>query len=142
MNNDAFDYLLNYAWDKKIGYELTRELTPDSPSTAYPEEKLVIINMNWPNEKELPFQLAHEITHVTNGDDTQSKLYYHTTYKGKYGVEYKANIGGIELLVPYHFAEIEPESADIDQFIDAYAIPQYLRDYVIKETRNFYKIGE
>lgn len=55
MNNDAFDYLLNYAWDKKIGYELTRELTPDSPSAAYPEEKLVIINMNWPNEKELPF---------------------------------------------------------------------------------------
>ena len=142
MNNDAFEYLLNYAWDRKIGYELTQDLTPEAPSFASPEDNLVVINMNWSNKKELPFQLAHEITHVTNGDDTQAKLYYHTTYKSKFGVEYKANVGGAELLIPFHFSEIDPESANVDQFMDDYVIPPYLRDNVINEVREYYKIGE
>ena len=90
-------WLLNFAWDHGIGYVLTRELSPATPSCVSPVENTIIINMNWRNQKELPFQIAHEIAHCLNHD--VGICYYTTSMKIK--TERAANLKAIQILQHY-----------------------------------------
>lgn len=101
--NDKFDFfmerLLQYAFDRNIGYTLTLQLNPFTPSLALPEDNRMIINLNWHNHNEIPFSLAHEIGHVVNGD--VGRLYY---APGSFGqrFERQANLTALQIILPIY----------------------------------------
>lgn len=95
--DDLITWLLNFAWNRGIGYTLTRELSPTTPSCALPQSNQIIINLNWHKEKELPFQIAHEIGHCLNHD--VGACYYTSSSKSK--VEHQANLAALRILLYY-----------------------------------------
>lgn len=130
MDDNALIFILNYAFSINVGFTLTDELPPDSPSFSLPQSKRVFVNMNWQNKKELPFIAAHELGHVLNGDNTQKLLYY-TTSATKIKIEYEANKTGIDLLLKFC------ESADLMYdnyltFMDDFGVPKTLTTLVKK----------
>lgn len=95
--NDLIEWLVNYAFDNNIGCILTRCLKPETPSSSYGDERIVIVNMNWKHPDEIPFSFAHEIGHILNGD----KGVHQFSATGSSKEEYHANITGIKLLNLY-----------------------------------------
>lgn len=65
--NDLIEYLLNYAFDCGIGYKLVHA-DPYDPSLSLKNHNLMVINLNWHNQSELPFIIGHEIGHFILGD--------------------------------------------------------------------------
>ena len=65
--NDLLDYLLAYAKEHQIHVFFNHDLQPDQPPFTYAKRSLIVMNANWHNSNELPFQLAHEIGHCVNG---------------------------------------------------------------------------
>ena len=57
MDDNALIFILNYAFSINVGFTLTDELPPDSPSFSLPQSKRVFVNMNWQNKK-APYQTA------------------------------------------------------------------------------------
>ena len=66
--NELIEYLLNYAFDHGIGYKLVHA-DPYDPSLSLKKHNLMVINLNWHNQSELPFIIGHEIGHFILGDD-------------------------------------------------------------------------
>lgn len=62
--DNLISWLINYAWDHKIGLILTHFLAPDTPSQSEGNLRLIIINMEWGKQSEIPFSFAHEIGHI------------------------------------------------------------------------------
>ncbi|RHW49696.1 ImmA/IrrE family metallo-endopeptidase [Bombilactobacillus bombi] len=92
--DNLITYLLNYAFDHGYGYEILNDAENDWPSLAYPELNLIFINMNWHNQNELPFQIAHEIGHMIDGNACHM-------YNDKIKVEDHADLHAIEILKQY-----------------------------------------
>ncbi|WP_276804769.1 hypothetical protein [Lactobacillus hominis] len=126
MMNDTVDYLLNYAFDQGISYELTTELSLDAPSASRPKRRKMIINLNLSNKKELPLQIAHEIGHILNQDDG---VLYFSTIKNHDLIEADATKTGIKILADYYFNEMDQSEWNVDNFMNYYCIPSYLRDW-------------
>ena len=87
------------------------------------------MNVNWHNQREIPFQLAHEITHIQNGDD-ECITFYHATFSSKEMIEREANIGAIKLLLPI-LKDMGHENNPVT-FMQLFHVPNYLFDNVIK----------
>ena len=101
--SDMLSGLLDFAWDHNIGIVLSRDLDPYTPSSANPQNRMILINMNWHNQKSIPFQVAHEMAHVLNGDP--GVLYFNNDETNKsqnyrYKFEYIANVGAINIIIP------------------------------------------
>ncbi|BDZ31271.1 ImmA/IrrE family metallo-endopeptidase [Lactiplantibacillus brownii] len=130
--DDKFDYfmerLLQYAFDHKIGYILTKKLDPYTPSLALPEDNRMIINLNWHNHNEIPFSLAHEIGHVVNGD--VGKLYYAPGSFDK-RFERQANLTALKLILPLYIdANDGLVPNNYQTVMDQLQIPQLLENDV------------
>lgn len=97
MRDDLIQYLLDYAWEHQMGFELG-QYDPGFPSRALPEHRLLIINLNWKKQNEVPFSIAHEIGHIMNHDDGV-RYYESETIKDK--SEYQANVFAIKLLLKF-----------------------------------------
>ena len=137
--NDAesqaiYDQVIDYGRSLGIVCYDTDGLKPETPSNANPAINAIIINLNTPNKRHLPYEAAHEIEHVV--------LEHHgvCTFDGRdvSGQEGEANRGAIDLLVPMYFEDRPQESADVYQFMDALAIPGTMRDYVEEAVCTFY----
>lgn len=66
--DDVINYLLNFAMKNKIGFVWTSLLASYTSSAADCKNRKIVINGNWHNKKELPFIIAHEISHILNKD--------------------------------------------------------------------------
>ncbi|GAY74310.1 ImmA/IrrE family metallo-endopeptidase [Lentilactobacillus kosonis] len=126
--DDLITYLCNYAYDHKIGFILNRQkLSSDEVPISSYALNLIIVNMNWNPETEIPFQFAHEISHILNGD------------KGDKGFpaaiikeEYAANKRAIDILMKY--AELnEIPTNNVVKFMNIFGIPYKLEDLVRNE---------
>lgn len=96
--DNLISYLVNYGFDRGISTTLTEKLPPHFPSSASSKYQKVLINMNWYNQWEVPFSLAHELGHLINHD--QGINYYHSeTVHTK--TEYQANCTAIDILLKY-----------------------------------------
>ena len=96
--DNLISYLVNYGFDRGISTTLTEKLPPHFPSSASSKYQKVLINMNWYNQWEVPFSLAHELGHLINHD--QGINYYHSeTVHTK--IEYQANCTAIDILLKY-----------------------------------------
>ena len=108
---------------KSITVRFDNSLSPVTPSASDSATRRIIINENWHDQQQLPFQFAHEIAHVLHGDST---VLYFTPSKA--GIEGLANRGAVKLLVPLYFAETEPCNVNLWQFMTDLAIPEWLAD--------------
>lgn len=121
--NALITYLLNFVMSHNIGYELV-PCSKDFTSKALSESRLIIININWANQNEIPFIIAHEIGHIMNGDT--GVRYYDS---GPINSECHANIYGIKLLLQY----CEKHDITIDNpvsFCETFGVPMKL-DYIV-----------
>lgn len=110
----------------QIGWLSLDKYTPPSASTKY---KKIAMNKNWHKPTEIPFQLAHEISHIQNHDDCEIS-FYHASFSSKEKIEREANIGAIKLLLPI-FKDLGYENNPVT-FMQVFNVPGYLFDNVIK----------
>ena len=110
----------------EIGWLPLDEYTPPCASATYNK---IVMNTNWHNQNEIPFQLAHEIAHIQNHDDCEM-AFYHASYSSQERMEREANLGAIKLLLPI-FKDIGYENNPVT-FMQVFNIPGYLFDNVVK----------
>lgn len=132
--NEIVTDLLNYAFDHGIALIMTKKLSPYTPSAVDTLSKKIIFNMNMYDKNQMPLQLAHEIKHIENGDES-SELLCFTPTKAK--LEFKANVGAIHMLLPYYMEDKEPQQVNVYDFMDCFSIPSHLEDAVTEAIRNY-----
>ncbi|KRM35638.1 hypothetical protein FC83_GL000943 [Agrilactobacillus composti DSM 18527 = JCM 14202] len=139
--NDLINDLLNYAFDHGINFMLTRELKSKTPSLADHEQNMIIINMNWYRQAELPRVISHEIGHMRNKDEG---VLYFASPTSHIKIEVAADVRGLEILLPMYYNRYyecpDMDNIDFNTVVEQLAIPERLWKYVIEVTRNY--LGE
>jgi hypothetical protein len=137
ISEETSDYLnrvFRHAEHENIVCYKADELKPCSPSNANADVRGIIVNMNWPDKQQLPYQAAHEVKHI--------ELEHHGVcyFDGRdiSGQEGAANRGAVDMLVGLYFADRSMESANPYQFMAAFSIPNSMYDYVCDSICNFY----
>lgn len=133
--NEYLTQVFRYAWDHKIGIECSDLFSPNTPCGSNPAHRLIVINTNFHDQQQLPYQAAHEVSHVLNQDDGCLYLF---TYS-KTSIEGAANKRAIDILVPIFFEDIMPEDANINNFLQAFHIPSKMTDWSIESIQNYYQ---
>ena len=82
--SEVIEYLKSIADRFDIEYFWPSALSPSTPPAAKPSKKRIVMNPNWHNAREIPFQFAHEIAHILNDDDT--KKYCDIIYSDKFAL--------------------------------------------------------
>lgn len=126
--SDVTTYLLNYALDHHIGFELLNEVDSFWPSVAIPERNMMFINTSWYKQEELPMVVAHEIGHMLNGDSCY--MYDHSN-TGKISSEGAANRVAIDLLLQY-CRDNDIHFNSYIMFIQQFCIPLKY-EYIVKK---------
>ncbi|WP_311407144.1 ImmA/IrrE family metallo-endopeptidase [Liquorilactobacillus uvarum] len=138
MQSWILDSLLCKAKFLSIRVIWSNELKRDTPPTASFKHRSIVMNENWHNTDEIIFQLAHELGHILTGDRYDSAL-YQQTFNHHALIEYKANLGAIELLLPYYCENVSANSANSADFINLFCIPSHLTEDVTKLMLLYYK---
>lgn len=125
--NDLIEYLLSYAFDHGIGYELAK-LPFDFESRAIPEKHFMIINTNWKNPNEIPFIIGHEIGHLILKDDG---IMYYASPHGNIDSEHSADLYSLNLLYDYSCVHGD-DFQEPGEFMSSYGIPQRMEDAAMK----------
>lgn len=124
--NNVIAYLLNYAFQHEFDYIIMNDAPSIWPSVACPQRNLMFINLNWENKTEIPFQLAHEIGHMLEGNTCYM---YNDFYRVKIQSENQADLHAIDLLRQYCLDnDISFESSII--FAQQFGIPSHLYEIV------------
>lgn len=131
MNNIVSD-LYTLALKNNIEVKTTDELSPQTTATCDTETRRIVINLKYWNKKQIPLQIAHEISHILNGDHSRTVLYF-TPSKNK--IESSANETAISILAPYYLNDRPDDYVSVDEFMEMFAIPEHLR-YVVIEVLN------
>ena len=84
-------------------------------------------------------ELAHEITHVENGDDETVLLPFSATVDVDYGIEHAANTGAIDKLLTFYLEDFSDGDSQINvmDFMNQCCIPLHFETYIrlaIKQT--------
>ncbi|WP_413627126.1 ImmA/IrrE family metallo-endopeptidase [Fructilactobacillus vespulae] len=129
--NDLLDY------GKKHNFEikLINTLDSDTPSIASTFHQAIVINMNWHNQRQIPFIICHEISHLLmcNNHDAQNMR-----LRGRFNFEYQANCNSIKMLIPYYLELIdEKENINYLNFMNYFAIPSNLQNECHKYLKSF-----
>lgn len=130
-------YLEKVALNHNINIVWTDKLAPETPPGCSLHYRSIVMNLNWHRPAEISFQLAHEISHILNGDETDI-CFYHATFTGKHSVEYKANTGAVKLMVPFYCQGVPKETINVYDFMELYEVPSYLDNVVREEVHNYY----
>lgn len=133
--SDAIWYLLKVAADHHIDVQWAGVLSEFTPPACRYDTRIVCMNLNWHRHTELPFQLAHELSHIINGDPGDA-CFYTSSFTGKSSVEYKANVGAVKLLVPFYCQETIKNNINVYNFEQMYDIPGYLTDVVCEQVKD------
>lgn len=125
---------MQYAWDNGISCVLTDKMNEYTPSSAKPENKIILINLNWHNQLEIAFQMAHEIGHVINNDEG---VLYYSSFSNRSSYERNANLKALEVLIPIYLDIIgDYTSNSVSPFMQAFCIPGRLENDVVNAFRN------
>lgn len=134
MNDNFMQSTLNFAFDHKIRYELTSAMNSDTPSGSSAYYKAIVINMNWYDQQQLPFVVAHETGHVLCGHRGISYF----CEPSNSATEAEANRTAIDILVPMYFADIDAQDANYHAFMESFHIKESLADYSIDTIDDYY----
>ncbi|CAH0417503.1 ImmA/IrrE family metallo-endopeptidase [Periweissella fabaria] len=121
--------LLNIAMEKGIGVQLDNNLNPNINSWCKTSLNFIMVNMNYKDKQQIPFQFAHELGHILNGDTSSAKLSFNSHAYNK--TEYAAHVTGIKLLVSLYAKKAH--ELNYVKFMDMFAIPDRMTDVVITE---------
>lgn len=135
--NDAIWYLLGVASNYHIDVQWAGVLSPYTPPACRLDTRIVCMNSNWHRPGETAFQLAHELSHIINGDSGDA-CFYDASFTSKSSVEYKANVGAVKLLVPFYCQDTHQENINVCNFEVKYDIPGYLSGVVNEEVKKYY----
>lgn len=130
--DNVINYLLNFAMKNKIGFVWTSLLESYTSSAADCKNRKIVINGNWHNKKELPFIIAHEISHILNKD---MGILYFTSNSSKSQIENNANAGAINILVDY-CDKLGLARDNVVKFMDVFGIPANLEYMVVEQLKN------
>jgi len=119
-------YFLNYAFDHGFSFTYTNLMSLDAPSLSRSSTHEIVINTNISNEHELPFIMAHEISHLLNHD--VGVLYYSTT-ASRSKIEQSANSRAVDLLLEYAH-ETDTYTGNYVQFMEQFGIPSKFEELV------------
>ncbi|KAF0343198.1 ImmA/IrrE family metallo-endopeptidase [Pediococcus acidilactici] len=87
---------------------------------------MVFMNNNWPNKQEIPFQFAHEISHVLNGDSGSNNFAAPAFYSKE---EFNANKRATRILLEY--CDLHGFQWDnVIDFMDSFSIPMRAKEAV------------
>lgn len=139
--SDMLSSLLDFSWDHDIGILLSRSMDPDTPSSANPDNRIILINMNTKDQKSIPFQVAHEMSHVLNADP--GVLYFQADEQNKslnyrYTFEHAADIRALKIIIPAYIHcndGIAPNNSI--RFMEELAIPTSLVSEVNEELQKY-----
>jgi Zn-dependent peptidase ImmA (M78 family) len=121
MDDILFDVL---NWGMAHGLNWTwLDMKPWTKPRADSDSMSIVLNRNWPNKREIAFQAAHEFGHLIDGDEG---VYYYSTDRSQQICEGDANRTALHIIVPIYFANVEPEDANLHQFMADLAIPSWL----------------
>lgn len=127
--SNLISWLYSYAFKHKIGV-LQIFTKPEYSSLSDKSKRLIIINVNWKNKKELPFIIGHEIGHILAGQPSLSN-YCGTPLTPN---ERRADLFSLNLIFEYASNQYDSFDEPI-QFIEQYGIP----DRMLADTVNLYK---
>lgn len=133
---EVCDYLLEKAREYKIDV-VWDHFSPYTPPGSSYEYRRVVMNLDWHRPEEIVFQFAHELAHVIHRD-VGDVVFYHASFTGKESVEYKANVGAIQLLVPFYCQDTDIQCANSANFMQAFHVPHYLSDVVRDKIWEYY----
>ena len=131
---ELYIQLINFAMAHDIGVR-QEPLKPTQKPLSDSVGRYVVLNYNWPNKREIAFQLAHEIGHILDGDEG---VYYYATDRSAQICEGDANRTALHILVPMYFEEIKPEDANLHQFMTDLAIPTWLEHEAYDVIADYY----
>ncbi|WP_341780456.1 ImmA/IrrE family metallo-endopeptidase [Levilactobacillus sp. HBUAS70063] len=120
--------LMQYAYDHGITCVLSSDLSNYTPSSSRPDNRIVLINMNWHDQKEIPFQFAHELGHVMNEDEG---ILYYSSFSNKSKYERGANMTALDILIPIYLSATGYTVDNVFPFMKQFSIPASLSDDVI-----------
>lgn len=113
------DYLFDIALKNGIAIVQTKDLASETPSLSLNARRAIIVNMNWYNRNEIPFIVAHELSHMVNND---SFILYKSTATSKIEIEGVANKNAISMLISYLKIEGIDDMNPV-QFMEQFGIP-------------------
>lgn len=126
FTEDLMKYLCDYAFENKIGYEFSSKHDPDRSPRSITALRMVFMNNNWPNKQEIPFQFAHEISHVLNGDSGSNNFAAPAFYSKE---EFNANKRATRILLEY--CDLHGFQWDnVIDFMDSFSIPMRAKEAV------------
>lgn len=134
--NSVIKSLMNYALENGITCFAESRIPSDFPCffTIKGNVKKIMINLNWHNQRQLPYIVAHEISHALTCDETDFCLYQKDMWKLKY--EFKANSGAVKLLIPFYKDELdELEQVNVYRFMDEFEIPNTMYDVCVSNLK-------
>ena len=127
MRTVVVERLLKKAKELGIDVIWTYGLHDYTPSVSSSKNRRIIMNANWKDKNELPFQLAHEIAHIINNNDCDI-AFYHASFSSREMIEREANQTALDLILKISINLGLP--FDSHKFINCFKIPPYLTDKV------------
>ncbi len=134
INEDYMRAALQFTRNYGIRYTLTNEMNENTPSGSSAYYKAIVINMNWHDQQQLPFVVAHETGHVLCGHRGISYF----CEPSNSATEAEANRTAIDILVPMYFADIDAQDANYHAFMESFHIKESLADYSIDTIDDYY----
>lgn len=141
MDNSILFELQSKAAHDGITIIWTDGLHPSTPPVVSVKRKKIIMNLNWPNQNEQTFQLGHEMSHIYHNDPETCLLYYSNKYT-KSDIENDANLGSVDLILPYYMNDRSTSMVNPVNFIEAFSIPDYLFNSVENKIKNLIKVND
>ncbi|KRL01431.1 ImmA/IrrE family metallo-endopeptidase [Liquorilactobacillus capillatus] len=138
MDEIILESLLQKAQELQIHVIWSNELGPETPPTASFKYRSIVMNENWYNQDELTFQLAHELAHILNGNAYDAAL-YKRTFSCHALIEHEANVGALELLLPYYCENINKKAANTVDFMTIFHIPSHLLEATARLIHRYYQ---
>lgn len=133
------DYLCaleDFAKNQDILVKWSTQLHPHTPPTTNPVNRIIVMNSCWYEPRQLPFQLAHEISHILHKDGDFKILYSGTRLKSRF--EYEAHKTAIELLVNLYMQNTDnPRAVNYTAFEETFGIPSKLDSVVREGLKNY-----
>lgn len=135
------EFILNDLLDQasKLGLVVIKRKLDSrlKPCISY-QRKLIILNTNYHNQKQIILQLAHEIGHYVNGDSFGNEVLFSPAMSGYEG---NANRVAIQLLLPYYLDDKSIENVNVADFMNFFSIPMSMETIVVKEIKNYFSNG-
>ncbi|KRM07653.1 MAG: ImmA/IrrE family metallo-endopeptidase [Liquorilactobacillus ghanensis] len=130
--NELLIQLTQLAHKKEISVYWITSLTPEAPSIASADQRIIIMNQNWKKPHELIFQFAHELAHLLR-NESSDQILYRTTTAQLLSIEHQTNQLAINLLIPFYLKQVTTHTINSQEFIQSFGIPQRYQELVKQE---------